>query len=63
MAGDAGGYFGGRFYGKRKLWPAVSPKKTVEGSIASFVCSLVIGLAIARVGLTTGVMRQSFRPS
>jgi phosphatidate cytidylyltransferase len=51
MAGDAGGYFGGRFYGKRKLWPVISPKKTVEGSICSFVCTLVVGFAIAAIGL------------
>jgi phosphatidate cytidylyltransferase len=31
--GDTGGYFAGRFLGKRALYPAVSPKKTVEGSI------------------------------
>ncbi|TFH26304.1 MAG: CDP-archaeol synthase, partial [Myxococcales bacterium] len=52
MAGDAGGYFGGRFFGKRKLWPVISPKKTVEGSIASFVCTLVAGAVVASVGLS-----------
>jgi phosphatidate cytidylyltransferase len=31
--GDTGGYFAGRFLGKRKLYEAVSPKKTVEGAI------------------------------
>jgi phosphatidate cytidylyltransferase len=31
--GDTGGYFAGRFLGKRALYPAVSPKKTVEGAI------------------------------
>jgi phosphatidate cytidylyltransferase len=43
MAGDAGGYFGGRLFGKRKLWPAVSPKKTVEGAVSAFVCTLIVG--------------------
>jgi phosphatidate cytidylyltransferase len=31
--GDTGGYFAGRFLGKHPLYPAVSPKKTIEGSI------------------------------
>jgi phosphatidate cytidylyltransferase len=30
---DTGGYFAGRFLGKRKLYELVSPKKTVEGAI------------------------------
>lgn len=31
--GDTGGYFAGRTLGRHKLYPAVSPKKTVEGAI------------------------------
>lgn len=42
--GDTGGYFAGRFLGKHKLYEAVSPKKTVEGSIGGLAGSLVGGL-------------------
>jgi phosphatidate cytidylyltransferase len=31
--GDTGGYFAGRFLGKRKLYEAVSPKKTIAGAL------------------------------
>lgn len=31
--GDSGAYFGGKFLGRHKLHPKVSPKKTVEGAL------------------------------
>lgn len=34
---DTSGYFAGRFLGKHKLYPAVSPKKTVEGGIGAIL--------------------------
>lgn len=43
MAGDAGAYYCGRRYGAHKLYERVSPKKTIEGSVGGFVCSLVVG--------------------
>ncbi len=42
--GDTGGYFAGRFLGKRKLYEAVSPKKTVEGSIGGLAGSVLAAL-------------------
>jgi phosphatidate cytidylyltransferase len=44
--GDTGGYFAGRFLGKHKLYEAVSPKKTVEGSIGGLAGS-VFGALLA----------------
>jgi len=43
MASDAGGYFGGRAFGKRKLWPSVSPNKTVEGAFGSICGAVLVG--------------------
>ncbi len=38
--GDTGGYFGGRFFGKHKLAPHKSPKKTWEGAFAGLLASV-----------------------
>ncbi|WP_291965685.1 phosphatidate cytidylyltransferase [Caloramator sp.] len=45
---DTFAYFTGMFFGKRKLCPEVSPKKTVEGSIGGILGSIV-GLVIWKI--------------
>ncbi len=46
--GDAGAYYVGKRFGKRKLSPLISPKKTVEGFMGgittSIICAIVISL-------------------
>jgi phosphatidate cytidylyltransferase len=42
-ATDTGAYFFGRAFGKRKLWPEISPNKTIEGAIGGIVSALVVG--------------------
>jgi phosphatidate cytidylyltransferase len=43
-ATDSGAYFTGRSLGKHKLWPEISPKKTIEGALGGVVSAFVIGI-------------------
>lgn len=40
---DTGAWFVGKNFGKHKLWPAVSPKKTVEGFVGGMVIAALCG--------------------
>jgi phosphatidate cytidylyltransferase len=44
--GDTGAYFVGKMFGKTKLIPKVSPKKTVEGALAGLVFSALTGVFV-----------------
>jgi phosphatidate cytidylyltransferase len=46
--GDTAAYFVGRSIGKHALAPHLSPKKTREGTLASFLGSLIVALIFAR---------------
>ncbi|WP_219836695.1 phosphatidate cytidylyltransferase [Paenibacillus sp. R14(2021)] len=46
-ASDIGAYFTGRAIGKNKLWPAISPNKTVEGSLGGVVLAIIVSLIFA----------------
>ncbi|HEX9224030.1 MAG TPA: phosphatidate cytidylyltransferase, partial [Candidatus Acidoferrales bacterium] len=46
--GDTAAYFVGRSIGKHPLAPHLSPKKTWEGTVASFLGSMIVALIFAR---------------
>lgn len=43
MAADTGAFYGGYTFGGPKVWPCVSPKKTVSGCVCGLVAGLVVG--------------------
>jgi phosphatidate cytidylyltransferase len=46
--GDTAAYYFGKNFGRHKSSPTISPNKTWEGTIASFVAALLAGLITAR---------------
>lgn len=44
--GDAGAYYVGKRFGRHKMSPRISPKKTIEGGIGGMVASVLVALTI-----------------
>jgi phosphatidate cytidylyltransferase len=49
FVGDTGAYLIGKFWGKHKLNPLISPKKTWEGSVAGMITGILGGWGITQV--------------
>ena len=45
MGSDVAAYYGGRFFGRNKLAPNISPGKTWEGAVAGMLASLLLAVA------------------
>lgn len=48
IASDSGQYYAGRTFGKRKLAPVISPKKTVEGAIGGLIVGSGAAIILGR---------------
>jgi phosphatidate cytidylyltransferase len=46
-ASDAGAYFAGVAFGKTPMWPAISPKKTIEGALGGLVLAVAVAVAFS----------------
>lgn len=46
---DIAAYFFGIRFGKHKLSPVISPKKTIEGAAAGGICAVIAGLIIGKL--------------
>ena len=54
FAGDTGAYYIGHRWGRHKLWPAVSPGKTIEGAVGGLISSVAVALLAGVLLLSAG---------
>ena len=51
FAGDIGAFYSGKFFGRHKLSPSISPGKTIEGSVGGMIFSVIVGYIFMRLFL------------
>jgi phosphatidate cytidylyltransferase len=49
FASDTGAFYAGKFFGKHKLYEAISPGKTWEGAIGGLLSSLIIAFFFLKI--------------
>lgn len=57
IASDTAAYYAGCAFGRHKVWPRVSPKKSWEGSIAGFAATIAVTVGIACIPYGDGPLR------
>jgi phosphatidate cytidylyltransferase len=57
---DIGGYFVGRYFGKRKLALKLSPNKTLEGGVGGLCISILMSLFLCFLGKKIGYVFKGF---
>ena len=57
---DIGAYFGGRFFGNKKLAKRISPEKTVAGGVAGFLMAVISSFLFYAIGLLVSNLHFSF---
>jgi phosphatidate cytidylyltransferase len=57
-AGDTFAYLVGRTIGRKMLFPSISPKKTLEGSVAGFAGSLLVAWGFALLFWQTASLKK-----
>jgi phosphatidate cytidylyltransferase len=60
IANDTGGFFVGVRFGKHKMAPIISPRKTWEGFIGGLIMQLLIGVFVVPAHLLSISMLQGF---
>lgn len=53
---DTAAYFTGYFFGKYKMAPVLSPKKTIEGAIGGIAISTLVGFIYGLIAAKTGIL-------
>ena len=60
FAGDTCALYGGKFFGRHRLAPKISPKKTIEGAVAGLLGSCVAGILTAQIGIPDFELKTFF---